>query len=290
LGSVCRGRRRYAGSRAPVLGYCAGRPRRGAADRVGHARGVRSPARRRAGVGAPSASSFYQIPCRGRRSRRFRFPFLRCADGGLDGPADPRGDRRPAGVGRTAMAAFHRPVGHRRLAAPLGPPAAGDRRCRRPRLFALVLSLSSGCPVQLFCSVAGGTARLWPGRSIRCCDDLGAHNNCIQNRHVLGDPPPDRSRHPGGDRRRARSGSASGGGILALVLHRAIARHILRLRDRVRARQGRLGRARRDGDPGYRRRPGSGRAGEPQFDRAGLRLRRDGHQTDPCVVRGFTVR
>ena len=75
LGSVCRGRRRYAGCRAPVLGYCAGRPRRGAADRVGHARGVRSPARRRAGVGAPSASSFYQIPCRGRRSRRFCFPF-----------------------------------------------------------------------------------------------------------------------------------------------------------------------------------------------------------------------
>src|SRR6516225_2772464 len=161
----------------------------------------------------------------------FAFLFLRRADGGLDGPANPRGDGRSAGLGCAAMAAFHRPVDHRCLAAPFGPPAAGDRRCRRARLFSLVLGLSGGCPVQLFCSVAGRAARLRPGRSIRCRDDLGAHNNCVQNRHVLGDPPPDRPRHPGGDRRRARSGPASGGGFLALVLHRAIARHILRLRD-----------------------------------------------------------
>ena len=60
----------------------------------------------------------------------FCFPFLRCADGGLDGPADPRGDGRSAGLGCAAMAAVHRPVDHRRLAAPFGPPAAGYRRCR----------------------------------------------------------------------------------------------------------------------------------------------------------------
>ena len=64
-----------------------------------------------------------------------------------------------------------------------------------------------------------------------------------------------------GDRRRARPGPASGCGILALVLHRPVARHFLRVGDRTRARKGRLGCTRRDGDARDRRRSGSGRAG-----------------------------
>ena len=180
------------------------------------------------------------------------------------------------------MAAVDRPVDHRCLAAPLGSAAAGNRRWRCPGLLALVRGLFDGCPVQLLSDLADRAAWFWAGGRIRCGGDPGARHHRLQGRHVLGDPPADRAGDPGRDRRRARSGPASGCGLLALVLHRPVVRHILHRGDRVRAREGCLGGAGLDSDAGNRRRPGGGGAGEPQFDRAGLRLRRDGHQADPA--------
>ena len=180
------------------------------------------------------------------------------------------------------MAAVYRPVDNRRLAAPFRSTAAHYRRCRCARLFALVLGLSDGRPVQLLYRLARRAARLRTGSRLRRGADFGAGNHGLQNCHVLGDPTPDRPGDPSCHRRRARPGPARGCGILALVLHRPVARHFLRVGDRTRARKGRLGCTRRDGDARDRRRAGSGWAGEPQFDRTALRLRRDGHQADPA--------
>jgi len=211
------------------LDHRARRPRGGAVDRVGGPGAVRSPAcRRRTRAGAAPACGLHQVSGGCRRPRRLRFSVQRGADGNFDGPADPRADCRPAGLDRAAMAAVDRSAVDRAVAAPVGLPAAGDRRCRCTDLLALVLGLSYGSAVQLLYRLGHRKARLRTGSRIRRGADLGARNNGLQSSYVLGDPPADRPGNPGGHRRRARSGPAGGGSLVALGVHRSVGRHLRR--------------------------------------------------------------
>src|SRR5215813_2341035 len=84
------------------------------------------------------------------------------------------------------MAAVHRSPDDCCVAASFRSAAAGYRRCRCARLFALVLGLSGCRPVQLLYCLADRAARLWTRSRIRWRDPIGPGDNPLQDRDVLG--------------------------------------------------------------------------------------------------------